>query len=275
MRFGPPKKALQFAGVALLAALAYACVAGYVGTAGWGLNLTHTEAAAASLWRGVVWPLLADGLVSAFLISLIGIFLLNLHGFGMPVAIQFFLFVAGWLGFEYASLYLIFPSLAQQLCSFQPAISLGIRLFLASLYGCIFMLWKARFNQEEAPALTAPIAPIPTPPAVEPIDRITVRTGNGIKVIGITQLLYIKSEGDYIALVTAEGRWLKEQTMKSIQESLPSRQFVRIHRSFLVNVEAISRIERYGEQQLVALRNGDSIRISASGYKALREALGI
>ncbi|HOR11872.1 MAG TPA: LytTR family DNA-binding domain-containing protein [Bacteroidales bacterium] len=90
----------------------------------------------------------------------------------------------------------------------------------------------------------------------------------------VNELLYIQADGDYIWLVAKDGKWMKEETMKHMQETLSPTRFVRIHRSFIVNVGAISRIERYGQQQLIILTNGDSIRISTSGYRTLRDALG-
>jgi DNA-binding LytR/AlgR family response regulator len=68
---------------------------------------------------------------------------------------------------------------------------------------------------------------------------------------------------------------MKEQTMKSIQEQLSPFQFIRIHRSFIVNISSISRIERYGQQQLILLKNGHQVRISAPGYRLLKDALQI
>jgi len=54
--------------------------------------------------------------------------------------------------------------------------------------------------------------------------------------------LYIQADGDYIWLVAKDGKWVKEETMKHMQETLSPSGFVRIHRSFIVNVSAISRI---------------------------------
>jgi len=111
-------------------------------------------------------------------------------------------------------------------------------------------------------------------PSTEYPDKIVVRSRTGIKVIPVGDLLYIQADGDYVWLVSEEGKWLKEETMKHLQETLSPSQFVRIHRSFIVNVSKISRIERYGQQQLIILTNGKSVKISASGYRTLKEALG-
>ena len=111
--------------------------------------------------------------------------------------------------------------------------------------------------------------------AVQIVDRITVRSGQKIRIIPIESILYIKAEGDYISIHTAEGNWLKEQTMKYTEDRLPVNSFVRIHRSYIVNIHKISRIERYGEKQQVVLSNNEKIIISAARYQSLKQILGI
>jgi hypothetical protein len=107
-----------------------------------------------------------------------------------------------------------------------------------------------------------------------PSDRITVRTGQRIKIIPIEDIIYIKADGDYISIKTSDGNWLKEQTMKYTEDMLPADRFVRIHRSYIVNVNHISRIERYGEKQQVELHNNEKIKISPARYQTLRQILG-
>ena len=116
---------------------------------------------------------------------------------------------------------------------------------------------------------TATTFPVPT------IDRITVRVGQKITIIPIEHILYIKADGDYVSIHTAEGKWLKEQTMNYTEDRLPLDSFVRIHRSYIVNIRQISRIERYGEKQLIVLHNNEKIKISAARYRLLKQVLGI
>ena len=107
------------------------------------------------------------------------------------------------------------------------------------------------------------------------VDRITVRNGQKIKFICLDEIIYIKADGDYIAIHTSEGGWLKEQTMKYTEKVLPPDRFVRIHRSYIVNINQISRIERYGERQQVVLHNNEKIKISAARFQTLKQLLGI
>lgn len=105
------------------------------------------------------------------------------------------------------------------------------------------------------------------------IERITLRSGQKTKIIGVEEVEYIKAEGDYVAVVTKEGRWLKECTMKYLEENLPHGTFVRIHRSYIVGVHYITRIERVGKLYQVVLGSGEIIRVSPTGYRLLKEKI--
>jgi hypothetical protein len=128
-----------------------------------------------------------------------------------------------------------------------------------------------------------PDAPAAGTTAPEPLERITVRGGQGkIEVIAVGDIIYLGAEGDYVAIVTMSGRWLKEGTMKYFEENLPKGEFVRVHRSYIVSVSHISRIETSGREHMLVLRGSDgsdrgrnTIRISDAGYRALRQTLGL
>lgn len=106
------------------------------------------------------------------------------------------------------------------------------------------------------------------------IERIAVKSGTKIHVVPIAEVICLIADGDYVQVVTEKGKFLKEQTMKYFETHLPENQFIRVHRSCIVNVEAISRIELYEKQsQQLMLKNGDKIKVSQAGYKLLRERL--
>lgn len=110
----------------------------------------------------------------------------------------------------------------------------------------------------------------------EALERIAVKTGQKIDVILVPDIIYIKSDGDYVQIFTDKGKFIKEDTMKYFQANLPGNKFVRVHRSFIVNVEKIARIELYEKHsQLLLLKNGDQVKTSTSGYKMLREVLNL
>ena len=112
--------------------------------------------------------------------------------------------------------------------------------------------------------------------AIEKLERVVVKTGSKIDVITIPEIVYFQAEGDYVRILTDGNRFLKEDTIKYYQERLSETEFVRVHRSYLVNVKKILRIELYEKQNhLLLLSNGDKLKISASGYKRLRETFGL
>lgn len=125
--------------------------------------------------------------------------------------------------------------------------------------------------------LFVPEAEKPVPqPQEECIDRITVKDGSKIHIIKVEELLYIQACGDYATLVTPSGEYIKEQTMKYFEAHLPTDNFVRIHRSTIVNVTQISRVELFGKETYqLLLKNGVKLRVSLTGYRLLKERLGI
>ncbi len=108
-----------------------------------------------------------------------------------------------------------------------------------------------------------------------PISQVSVKIGTKIRIIHLSEIISIKADGDYVSIRTSDGTYLKEQTMKYFEENLPRTDFLRIHRSYIVRLSEIVRIERYGQMQQVEMRNGEKIRISTNGYKLLRSSLGL
>jgi len=110
----------------------------------------------------------------------------------------------------------------------------------------------------------------------ETIDRIAVKSGQKIHVIPVQDIYFLQADSDYVHIFTDKNKYLKEQTMKFFEENLPASKFVRVHRSYIVNIEAISRVELYEKQtQLLSLKNGQQIKMSQSGYKLLKAKLNL
>ena len=117
-------------------------------------------------------------------------------------------------------------------------------------------------------------APVEVPAGL--INRITVKDGSRIHLIKADELIYIQACGDYVMLITPSGEYLKEQTMKYFETHLPPETFVRVHRSTIVNVTQISRVELFGKETYqLLLKNGVKLRVSLSGYRLLKERLGL
>jgi two-component system LytT family response regulator len=108
-----------------------------------------------------------------------------------------------------------------------------------------------------------------------PLNRLVIRKGNGINIIPLDQVRYVEAQDDYVMVHHTNGKALKQQTMKFYEENLPPSDFVRIHRSYIVNVAEIKRIEPYGKDNHIAILNsGDRLPVSRNGYKQLKEDLG-
>ena len=237
---------------------------------------------------------LTDGLIYGFIIYLMGIILWNIFRFAIPtnytpqykllfISILAILTALIITGAESFAVYLCFPSMFDSFSKTIPA-----RLFFSLLIFIIFRLLYLFYHEKQShfkeDASWESNVKIETdiPEGIDEdektttpsIDRITVRSGQSIKIIPIEDIAFIKANGDYISINTPNGYWLKEQTMKYTEDLLPTDRFVRIHRSYIVNVNHISRIERYGEQHLVVLHNNEKIKISAARYQVLKQTLG-
>ena len=110
----------------------------------------------------------------------------------------------------------------------------------------------------------------------EQAQRIVVKENNNIKIIPLTDVLYIEAADDYAKVTTAEKYYLKHQRMIQFEQQLPEQQFVRVHRSYIVNLQHIQKVELYEKEQFcVILRNGAKVPVSRSGYSKLKDVLGI
>lgn len=106
------------------------------------------------------------------------------------------------------------------------------------------------------------------------LDRIVVKTGNKIKILKTSQVNFLQAEDDYVRIVADEGKFLKQATMKYYESHLPAGEFIRVHRSFLVNVNQIVQVEPMEKNNhVVILKSKDKLPVSRSGYQKLKEML--
>lgn len=76
------------------------------------------------------------------------------------------------------------------------------------------------------------------------LDFIFVKTEYKIQKINLSDILYLEGLKDYVSIYTTAERILTLQTMKKMEEMLPSNRFVRVHKSYIVSLEKIETIER-------------------------------
>ena len=112
------------------------------------------------------------------------------------------------------------------------------------------------------------------PPGERP-ERIVVRDGTRVHVIPVEKLDYVEAQDDYVSLASGGRKYLKQQPISELEAALDPKRFVRIHRSAIVNLEHITRVEPFGKESRVAvLRDGTQLPVSRSGYARLLEAMG-
>ena len=112
-------------------------------------------------------------------------------------------------------------------------------------------------------------------PAGERPPRIVVKDGTRVHVIPVARLDYVVAQDDYVALHSQGKSYLKQQPIASVEALLDPACFVRLHRSAIVNLERVARIEPYGKESRIAiLSDGTRLPVSRSGYARLLEAMG-
>jgi two-component system LytT family response regulator len=144
---------------------------------------------------------------------------------------------------------------------------------------------QERFNQAVGKALTQMKSGLKQKEQVQAIvntagereellHRVAVRMRHRVHVIPVDEIIFLEADGDYVTIHTGDKKFLKEKTMKYFEAHLDPGRFIRIHRSYIINVDFMDKIEYYDkENYAVRMKNGVSLRASTSGYKTLKDAL--
>ncbi|GAC1429170.1 MAG: LytTR family DNA-binding domain-containing protein [Chitinophagaceae bacterium] len=144
---------------------------------------------------------------------------------------------------------------------------------------------KERFDKAVQKWLDQKTAPAPT--ATETLletaslapgqnQRIVVKNGAKIKIIPVQEVLYLEAADDYVKIHTSDSYYLKNKTMSHFEKALDAQQFARCHRSYMVNVQHIARIDPYEKDgHLAILKSGARVPVSKTGYVKLRQVLGL
>lgn len=107
-------------------------------------------------------------------------------------------------------------------------------------------------------------------------NRVVVKINGRIKIIPVQDIHYLEAADDYVKIVTQEGPFLKNKTMAFFERMLDAQQFIRVHRSYILNVSQITRIDPYEKESYLAiLKDGSKILVSKTGYPRLKEVLGL
>jgi len=111
-------------------------------------------------------------------------------------------------------------------------------------------------------------------PRQESVERVLIRDGSQVHVLPVDRIDYVEAQDDYVCFKAEGKEYLKDQTMAAIEASMDPTRFVRIHRSYLLNIERIARVELYAKDSRVAiLRDGRRLPVSRAGYARLSKLL--
>ena len=107
-----------------------------------------------------------------------------------------------------------------------------------------------------------------------PLERVVIRDGPQVHVLAVGKIDYVEAQDDYVGFKTGGRTLLKEQTLGELESQLDGRRFVRIHRSYLLNIERLARVELYAKDSRIAiLTDGTKLPVSRAGYQRLQQLL--
>lgn len=107
-------------------------------------------------------------------------------------------------------------------------------------------------------------------------QRVVVKLAGRIKIVPVHEIMYLEAADDFVKIHTAEGALLKNKTMSHFERVLDPQQFVRIHRSYMVNIQQIARLEQQDRDSYAAvLKSGPLLPVSKAGYTRLKAVLGL
>ena len=131
---------------------------------------------------------------------------------------------------------------------------------------------RERIRRRE-PMPVAALARSRRPPGA-PLSRILIRDGAKVHVLPVDAIDYIEAQDDYIAVHVSGKTHLKQQPMAEVESALDPARFARIHRSYILNLDRLARIELYAKDSRIAiLQDGTRLPLSRAGHQRLREML--
>jgi two-component system, LytTR family, response regulator len=111
-------------------------------------------------------------------------------------------------------------------------------------------------------------------PRSGPAERVLIRDGANVHVLPVDTIDYVEAQDDYVAFKSAGKQYLKDQTLAAVEATLDPARFVRIHRSFVLNIDRIAKVELYAKDSRMAiLRDGTRLPVSRAGYARLSQLL--
>lgn len=136
---------------------------------------------------------------------------------------------------------------------------------------------RARERLKDKDANKAPSAQTLAAAARPPgrmLERVVIRTEGQVHVLAIDNIDYIQAQDDYLCFSVGKHKHRKQQTMSELEAQLDPNRFVRVHRSFLLNIDRLAKLELYSKDSWLAiLKDGAQLPVSRSGYARLKELI--
>jgi two-component system, LytTR family, response regulator len=137
-------------------------------------------------------------------------------------------------------------------------------------------LTRAETRLGELRAVAAPVLAQAARPPETHLERLVIRDGAELLIIPAASIDYVRGQDDYVEVFHDARSSLTQQTLQHLEASLDPRQFVRVHRSYLLNVSRVARIEPWGQgSKMAVLKDGQTVPVSRSGEARLRAVLGV
>jgi two-component system LytT family response regulator len=152
------------------------------------------------------------------------------------------------------------------------AIDYLLKPFSAERFAEALTRARERLSAREALPLEALVADDRAKQA--PLERVLIRDGSRVHVLPVDAIDYVEAQDDYVAFHSEGKSYLKDQTLAAVENLLDAARFVRIHRSYLLNIDRIGRVELYAKDSRIAiLRDGTKLPVSRAGYARLAKLL--
>jgi two-component system LytT family response regulator len=137
-------------------------------------------------------------------------------------------------------------------------------------------LARAETRIGELRAVTAPVLAQAARSPESHLERLVIRDGTEILIIPASSIDYVRGQDDYVEVFHETRSSLTQQTLQHLESNLDPKQFVRVHRSYLLNVSRVARIEPWGQgSKMAVLKDGRTVPVSRSGEARLRAVLGV
>jgi len=233
-------------------------------------------------WQSVFYDSLVCNILQAICLLLLWYpiqYYRNIVNVPLFIVFHLLLFVISliiWLGGGFLIIYAglfhhsLYPEFFLHLLPVRLFFGLSVYVLFALVYYLFLTSSTIRVQKEVIEEAETEAHPVP----VEKLSRISIKKRHEIRFVPVGQIHCIEASGDYVMIYTEKEKFLKDKTMKYWETHLPEDVFVRVHRSFIVNIEWIDKIELYEKETYkVQLKNGNSLKVSSSGYKLLKQKM--